>query len=83
MDKYYVIETFEDGDVSLNVYNSKEECLNGVFEDLQYMTRPPKCKSVEEVQSRNDLLASDGIIIIKGKQVVPKPKTVVKEYELE
>ena len=79
-EKYFVIECSEDGGVFIEVYDyveKLEEILNsgdlyGAFiEDLTRMNGNPQYWGDNE------------ILIIKGKAIQPKPKTVVEKWEVE
>lgn len=74
MEKYFVINTSEDGDVSLSVL-TKEELEGRLNED--YWGRPKFLDA-----SDRDLREEDGLIIIRGKSIQPKPRTTVKEWEV-
>ena len=78
-DKYFVILGSEDGGCSMQEM-SKEDILKMMvpnkYGDYDYGKREFLSGLPEDICNFTDA------IIIKGEIIVPKPKTVVKEYEL-
>ena len=74
-DKYYVIRN-SDGDVSITE-KSKVQLLEDIDEYTKFIDE-------EMFVTRGDTnYWDDAIMIIKGKIVVPTPKTIVETYEVE
>lgn len=83
-DKYYVISTSEDGDVSLTCYATREGVLTHLNLDGgegEPVIDPRKCCG-DSFLPAYDLAGESRTFIIKGEIVVPKPKQTVIEYEL-
>ncbi len=78
-DKYYVIISSEDGEPSVKEM-TKEQVLKmfvpNEYGDYYYGKR----EALSELPG--DISNFDGVVIIKGEIVVPKPRKVVTEYEL-
>lgn len=71
---YFAIYSSEDGDISVTRL-SKEELEARLDEDywgggLKFLT------------AGDDIEANTGLMIIKGEQVIPKPKKVVEAWEV-
>lgn len=80
---YFIISTDEDGDTGIRVIE-KEELIKELtpYSD-GHADLPIKDVHVELPQGYTDLSARAGIYIIKGELVIPKPKKVVKTFEID
>lgn len=78
-DKYYTIQVTEDGDVFIHEYDDKDKMLSQLGEG-GYEEGVDFCRTIPNVDV-GSWKASQGIII-KGQIVVPKPKEVVKEWDI-
>lgn len=80
MDQIIIVNCSEDGDVSMRVLSEAEflDKLNkGEFGS------PPKFLPAQNLDAfYTDLRQTEGIYVIKGKFVEPKPVQVVTEYKL-
>ncbi len=80
---YFIISTCEDGEPRISVME-KEELVENLTPDEDGVADLP----IEDVhvtlpQRRTDLCAKAGTYIIKGELVIPKPKKVVKTFEVD
>lgn len=79
-DKYYTIHYTEDGNVYIHEYKTKKEFLNdlmegGYEEGIEFLNKIPAI-------CLEDWGGNQGIII-KGEIVIPKPKEVIKEWDID
>jgi hypothetical protein len=78
-EQYFVIFGHEDG-VSINSVDKEEFLVN--LKNGEYGI-DPEIYSVFPPYSYFEIKCFRGLIVIKGNVVVPKPKQVVTEYEIE
>jgi hypothetical protein len=76
-EQYFLITTNEDGDVSLRIYDD-EERLQEQF-DVEETGEELHHKIWDDEDE--DLSASTGHIIIRGKLVTPKPVEIVRGWD--
>ena len=74
-ESYFIIAGSEDGGCHMERV-SKEECLQRISGDYYGSRRKILNRLPEDICNFTDL------VIIKGEIIVPKPKTVVTEYEI-
>jgi len=77
MEKYFVIQSNDDGGVYINEYSDEEELLKDVMEHME--CNVAYCAKIPNWSSMN---WSNEAIIIKGRIVTPQPKEVVTKYEI-
>jgi hypothetical protein len=77
MEKYFVIQSNNEGGVYIKEYSEEEELLKDVMDDMEcnvtYNAKIPNYSS---------MTWSNEAIIIKGRIVTPQPKEVVTKYEI-
>jgi len=77
MEKYFVIQSNEDGGFYIEEFDNVEQVLSDTMENLECnVTYHSKIPSKYSEGWNNDA------IIIKGKIVTPQPKEVVTKYEI-
>lgn len=74
-DQYFVVQTNDDGDVSLSVH-TKTDLLGRLAEGYWSHIK-------SQIRDQSDLSAEVGTFIIKGKLVSPQPKQVVQMWEID
>jgi hypothetical protein len=83
-DKYFVIYSSEDGDVSIEAMD-KQQLMESISPDATGYSemRPDEIKNSIDRDRVN--LQEDGVgyYIIKGSLVTPKPVTTVTKYEID
>jgi hypothetical protein len=82
-DLYFVIGTSEDGDVWMMPYHADD--LKQALEDKDWGDLPIQRMELEAgyvCNFRTDLQEKAGVYIIKGRCIVPKPVSVVKEWDV-
>lgn len=78
-DKYYVITTSEDGDI-----NIEEMDKHKLEKRLNDKDDGPDQEWLEKIEEHEDLMYWGGVgMIIKGRIIRPKSKTIVTEFEIE
>lgn len=78
-DKYYVLTGSEDGDIRIEEFTEAE--IQNRINDEDYGGDEKWLDKIEG--SEDPLYWGPGGIIIKGRIVTPKAKTVVTEFEIE
>ena len=75
---YFVLYTNEDGDVRLEALDRKT-LLNRLKEN--YWGEAPSIRVLEEGQIV-DVREKNGLYIIAGEAIIPRPKKVVEEWDV-
>lgn len=74
-DRYFMIHCDGDGDIYITAYDSKEK-LNRELVDGKH-------KILDQIPEEiNPMYWGDGVLIVKGEVVSPRPTQVVTEYEI-
>lgn len=79
MKNYFVIHSDEDGEVTISNFTEEEllkELEENTWETKGFIT------TISDTYQDLQNLDSDKLLIIKGEIVKPKPKNIVKSYEL-
>ncbi len=94
MDKYYVIESSEDGDAFISEYDSKEELLKELNETIEDIKPSYLKKFLDSFKNKLEYYSSNRKfveiqqfgentkIIIKGEIIIPKEEKVVTKISI-
>lgn len=82
-EKIFVIQTDEDGDVSLQVYDNAEQFEEALNQELKDFDGKLHTEFSAPEDGISDISAESTRIVIKGKFVIPKPVTTTIKMRLE
>lgn len=79
MKNYFLIHEDQDGDISIEQFD-EEKLLKRINDQEDYYGTTGFMEKIEALDIIN--LDCNKLLLIKGEVIVPKPKEVVKRYEL-
>jgi hypothetical protein len=83
LESYFVITSSEDG-VAISTFKSKDKLLDFLRGEEDSCCEPPHClKELPADWMDCNEIGENDCVIIKGHIVLPKPKSVIKTWEVE